>query len=148
MALKRLQKELNDMIKDPPSNCSAGVVNDDIFHWKATIIGPKDTPYEDGIFILNINFPPDYPFKPPKINFETKIYHPNINSNNGYICLDILKDLWSPALSTSKVLLSLCSLLNEPNPKDPLMPDIAREYENDKESFYENAKLWTLKYAS
>ena len=148
MALKRLQKELKDMIKDPPSYCSAGIVNDDIFHWKATIIGPKDTPYEDGIFILNINFPPDYPFKPPKINFLTKIYHPNINSNNGYICLDILKDLWSPALSINKVLLSLCSLLNDPNPKDPLMPEIAREYETNMESFNKNAREWTIKYAS
>lgn len=148
MALKRLQKEMKDMIKDPPTYCSAGSVNDDIFHWKATIVGPKDTPYEDGIFILNINFPPDYPFKPPKINFLTKIYHPNINSIDGYICLDILKDLWSPALSINKVLLSLCSLLNDPNPKDPLMPYIAREYENDRESFNKNARLWTLKYAS
>ena len=111
MALKRIQKELVDFNKDPPANCSAGPVNDsDLFHWQATIMGPSDSPYQGGVFFLNIHFPTDYPFKPPKCTFTTRIYHPNINSN-GSICLDILKDQWSPALTISKVLLSISSLL-------------------------------------
>merc|ERR1711885_85713 len=93
--------------------------------------GPDDSPYVGGIFFLNIHFPTDYPFKPPKINFTTRIYHPNINSN-GAICLDILKDQWSPALTISKVLLSICSLLTDPNPDDPLVPEIAHIYKTDK----------------
>ena len=91
MALKRIQKELIDLGKEPPSNCSAGPQNDDNFHWQATIMGPDDSPFQGGVFFLNIHFPTDYPFKPPKFQFVTKIYHPNINSN-GSICLDILKD--------------------------------------------------------
>ena len=146
MALKRLQKELLDMEKDAPSNCSAGLINDDIFSWKATLLGPTVTPYEGGIFYLKIFFTPDYPFKPPKITFETPIYHPNINSV-GAIGLDILKDNWSPALNISKVLLSICSLLSDPNPDDPLVPDIANIYKSNKAQYEANAREYTMKYA-
>lgn len=65
-----------------------------------------DSPFQGGVFFLSIHFPTDYPFKPPKVNFTTRIYHPNINSN-GSICLDILRDQWSPALTISKGLLLL-----------------------------------------
>ena len=105
MALKRIERELLEIQKEPPANCSAGPDGDDMFLWRATIIGPDKSPYESGIFFLNVTFSYNYPFKPPKIKFLTKIYHPNINSN-GNICLDILKDNWSPALTISKVLLS------------------------------------------
>jgi len=146
MATKRLEKELNDIELNPPANCSAGKDNNDLFKWTATILGPSQTPYENGIFTLSIVIPTDYPFKPPKINFVTKIYHPNINSN-GSICLDILKNQWSPALSISHVLLSICSLLDDPNPNDPLVPHIARLFKKDKGKYIENAKAYTLKYA-
>jgi ubiquitin-conjugating enzyme E2 D len=72
-----------------------------VFQWQATIMGPPDSPYQGGVFFLTIHFPSDYPFKPPKIAFTTRIYHPNINSN-GSICLDILRSQWSPALTISK----------------------------------------------
>ena len=111
-ASKRINKELQDLSKDPPSSCSAGPVGDDLFHWQSTIMGPKDSPYENGIFFLNINFPTDYPFKPPKVQFTTKIYHCNVN-NNGSICLDILQSQWSPALTISK---------GAPTPSGALLP--------------------------
>ncbi|MBA0800993.1 hypothetical protein Gohar_011389, partial [Gossypium harknessii] len=76
-------------------------VAEDMFHWQATIMGPADSPYAGGVFQVTIHFPPDYPFKPPKVAFRTKVFHPNINSN-GSICLDILKEQWSPALTISK----------------------------------------------
>ena len=143
---QRIAKELENLTADPPANCSAGPVEDDIFHWQATLMGPQDSPYEGGIFIMNIKFPGDYPFKPPKVTFETKIFHPNINSSGG-ICLDILKEAWSPALTISKVLLSICSLLCDPNPDDPLVPDIARMYKNDRDKYNRTAQLWTIQFA-
>ena len=109
-------------------------------------MGPDDSPYAGGIYFLNIHFPTDYPFKPAKINVTTRIYHPNINSN-GSICLDILKEQWSPALTISKVLLSISSLLTDANPDDPLVPEIAHIYKTDKPKYEATAREWTRKYA-
>jgi len=147
MATKRIQRELQELKSDPPSNCSAGPEGDDIYNWKATIMGPPDSPYQGGVFFLNIKFPVDYPFKSPKIHFITKVFHPNI-SPEGSICLDILKDAWSPALTISKVLLSISSLLTDPNPNDPLVSDIAKMYLNNRELYNKNAAEWTRKYAN
>jgi len=148
--------------RDPPSSCSAGPMGDDLFHWQATIMGPSESPFQGGVFFLAIHFPTDYPFKPPKVNFTTRIYHPNINSN-GSICLDILRDQWSPALTISKgklntehcgdkdwqtpVLLSICSMLTDPNPDDPLVPEIAHVYKTDRARYEATAREWTRKFA-
>ncbi|GBC37546.2 ubiquitin-conjugating enzyme E2-16 kDa [Rhizophagus irregularis DAOM 181602=DAOM 197198] len=144
MALKRINKELHDLGRDPPSSCSAGPIGDDLFHWQATIMGPSDSPYSGGVFFLAIQFPTDYPFKPPKVNFTTRIYHPNINSN-GSISLDILRDQWSPALTISKVLLSLCSRLTDPTIDDPLVPEIAHVYKTDRTRYEATCREWTRK---
>ncbi|KAA0183813.1 Ubiquitin-conjugating enzyme [Fasciolopsis buskii] len=146
MALKRINKELQDLGRDPPFQCSAGPIGDDMFNWQATIMGPPESAYEGGVFFLKIIFPTDYPFKPPKVSFTTKIYHPNINGN-GSICLDILRGQWSPALTIAKVLLSICSLLTDPNPDDPLCPDVARQYKTDRNKYEDIAREWTRKYA-
>jgi len=146
-ALRRITKELKDLEADPPANCSAGPVGDDLFKWKATIMGPSDSPYDGGVFFLDIVFPQDYPFKPPNLKFQTKIYHCNVNDKGG-ICLDILKDSWSPALTISKVLLSICSLLTDPNPDDPLVPEIAKQYKTNRKEHDKTAAEWTRKYAT
>ena len=148
MSLRRLQREYADIQADPPANCTAGPVSDaDCFKWEAMIFGPEDSPVHGGMFRLCINFPTDYPFKPPIITFKTKIYHPNINAAGG-ICLDILKNQWSPALSISKVLLSILSLLTDANPNDPLVPEIADIYKRDRVAYDETARTWTRLYAS
>ena len=146
MALKRIQNELKELQKDPPSSCTAGPEGENMYKWEGYIFGPSDSPYEGGVFKLSIEFPEDYPFRPPHVRFITKVYHPNINAS-GSICLDILKDKWSPALSISKVLLSIESLLTDPNPDDPFVPDIANLYKKDPAAYKERAKFWTEAYA-
>jgi ubiquitin-conjugating enzyme E2 D/E len=145
-ALKRIMKELKDLGMDPPANCSAAPLGEDLFNWQGTVMGPSGTPYEGGVFFLAVNFPSDYPFKPPKVRFTTQVYHPNINSN-GAICLDVLKDQWSPALTLSKLLCSIHSLLTNPNPEDPLDPYKADEYKNQRATFDRKARECTEKYA-
>jgi ubiquitin-conjugating enzyme E2 D/E len=144
--LRRIKKELEDMQKTPPDNCSAGLIDGDLFNWQATIMGPEGSPYHGGVFNLRITLPADYPFKAPRIVFTTKIYHCNINSN-GSICLDILKDKWSPALTISKALLSICSLMDDPNPNDPLVPEIANLLTKDKGRHDANARAYTMEHA-
>uniref|UniRef100_A0A8C5AM74 E2 ubiquitin-conjugating enzyme n=2 Tax=Gadus TaxID=8048 RepID=A0A8C5AM74_GADMO len=144
---KRIQKELAEITLDPPPNCSAGPKGDNIYEWRSTILGPPGSVYEGGVFFLDIAFTPDYPFKPPKVTFRTRIYHCNINSQ-GVICLDILKDNWSPALTISKVLLSICSLLTDCNPADPLVGSIATQYTTNRPEHDRIAKQWTKRYAT
>jgi len=147
MSQRRINRELTELRADAPHNCSAGPDGDDLYRWEGVIIGPTDSPYAGGVFNLKIIFPIDYPFKAPQFTFTTKIFHPNINSQ-GIICLDILKNQWSPALTVSKVLLSICSLLTDPNPSDPLMPEIAHLYNTDREKYTATAREWTMMYAS
>jgi ubiquitin-conjugating enzyme E2 D/E len=143
---QRLYKEYDDIKKNALNNLSAGPINDNLFEWEAVILGPTETPYESGIFKLNIHIPVNYPFNPPTCIFKTKIYHPNINSS-GHICLDILKSNWSPSLTISKILLSICSLLADPNSNDPLVPEIANEMKVNYENYIKTAKEWTAIYA-
>uniref|UniRef100_A0A452G1U7 E2 ubiquitin-conjugating enzyme n=1 Tax=Capra hircus TaxID=9925 RepID=A0A452G1U7_CAPHI len=129
------------------SYSSAGPKGDNIYEWRSTILGPPGSVYEGGVFFLDITFSPDYPFKPPKVTFRTRIYHCNINSQ-GVICLDILKDNWSPALTISKVLLSICSLLTDCNPADPLVGSIATQYMTNRAEHDRMARQWTKRYAT
>lgn len=147
MSAKRIMKEMKEMETSPLDNCTAGPVDhSDIYLWHGTIIGPEKSPYEGGLFKLEIRFPTDYPFKPPNVTFLTKVYHPNINSAGG-ICLDILKDQWTPSLTIGKVLLSISSLLTDANPRDPLVPEIARLYESNRPEFDRIAREYTQMYA-
>jgi ubiquitin-conjugating enzyme E2 D/E len=145
--LKRIKKELEEMQKNPPENCSAGLIDEqDMFQWQATIMGPEGSPYHGGVFYLKIQLASDYPFRAPRITFQTQIYHCNVN-RSGAICLDILKDKWSPALTISKALLSICSLMDDPNPNDPLMHEIADLLIKDKAKHDANAREMTVLYA-
>lgn len=143
---KRIQREMSELNVDPPPDCSAGPKGDNLYHWVATIIGPQGTPYEGGIYFLDITFPSDYPFKPPKVVFKTRIYHCNVDTA-GNLIIDILNDSWSPALTITKVLLAIRSIFTNPDPYKPHIPGIARLYLADREKHDELAAEWTRRFA-
>ncbi|KAJ7856695.1 ubiquitin-conjugating enzyme/RWD-like protein [Mycena olivaceomarginata] len=143
--LKRINKEISDVKKEDLGDITL-VPSDDLFVWHGTLPGPEGSVYEGGIFKIAVNLPPDYPFSAPKVTFKTRIYHMNI-SDQGNICIDILKHNWSPALSLFKVILSLSSLLTDPNPKDPLVPSIAAQYTRNRKLHDSTARQWTDLYA-
>ena len=145
--MNRLKNEEKTLMEDPPENIRAGPVDGNYYHWSATIIGPGDSPYEGAIFYLDIKIPDGYPFKPPKIKFKTPIFHPNINGF-GDICLDTITTNWSPTMTIGKVLLSICSLLTDPNPDDPLSKAAADLYLKDINEFNRKAREYTLLYAN
>lgn len=147
-----------DAAATPVAGISATPYEDNLRYFQVVIAGPQSSPYEsafsplpplalslslryarltlllhppDGIFKLELFLPADYPMAPPKVRFLTRIYHPNIDKL-GRICLDILKDKWSPALQIRTVLLSIQALLSAPNPDDPLANDVADHWKTDE----------------
>jgi len=150
----RITKELTEVCKDDASGVTAVVADDgngggrgNKRHLIGKIKGPSGTPYEGGVYEIDIVIPKQYPFEPPKMKFNTKIWHPNISSQTGAICLDILKDQWSPALTIKTALLSLQALLCSPEPSDPQDAEVARMYQNDNTAFVRTATFWTEMYA-
>ena len=114
--------------------------------WNALIV-PDVAPYSKGAFRIEITFPAEYPFKPPKITFRTKIYHPNIDEK-GQVCLPIISaENWKPATKTDQVIQALVTLVNEPEPEHPLRADLAEEYSKDRKKYLKNAEEFTRKFA-
>lgn len=146
--VKRIAKELEECRQDTQSGVSLELVSEnDLTHLTGYFKGPPGTPYENGVFKVDINIPNEYPFKPPVMKFLTKIYHPNISSVTGAICLDILKDAWTPILTLKSSLISLQSLLQSPEPNDPQDAEVAKHYISNKAGFEETAAYWTKIYA-
>jgi len=133
-------------MKNPIPGISATPKKDNLRYFDILISGPAGSPYEDGLFELEMFLPEDYPMVPPKVRFLTKIYHPNVD-RLGRICLDILKDKWSPALQIDKVCLSIQLLLQAPNPDDPLDPAVAKDWKNNEAEAIKTAREWTKKHA-
>ncbi|XP_068190525.1 ubiquitin-conjugating enzyme E2 L3a [Antennarius striatus] len=145
MALtKRLQKELEE-IRKSKNFCNVQVDESNIYNWQGLIV-PDRAPYDKGAFRIEVIFPPEYPFKPPRITFRTKIYHPNIDEK-GQVCLPIISaDNWKPATKADQVIQSLISLVVNPEPEHPLRADVADEYSKDRAKFMKNAEEYTKKH--
>jgi len=150
IAANRIKREFKEAIKsEEVAKCAIKVqlVNDNYMELRGEIAGPPDTPYEGGNFELEIKVPETYPFNPPKVRFVTKIWHPNISSVTGAICLDILKDQWAAAMTLRTVLLSLQALLSAAEPDDPQDAVVARQFKENMEMFQITARHWTHVYA-
>ncbi|KAI9065964.1 hypothetical protein FKP32DRAFT_1566790 [Trametes sanguinea] len=145
--LRRVNKEIADCKNDKASKITIDLVEDNPFHLIGAFDGPEGTPYEGGRFQVDIVIPENYPFQPVKMKFITKVYHPNVSSASGAICLDILKDAWSPVLTLKSTLISLQSLLCSPEPRDPQDAEVAKHYMTSRSSFEDTARYWTMVYA-
>ena len=141
---------MKDLDNDPPPNCSAGPVGDGLFKWHGTISGPDGTPYEGGVFFLDIVFPQDYPFKPPKVVFTTKIYHWRVHAEKGGVCFEVLHNDWSPALTISKVLLAIHDMMGDETHVCGCHcknAEALRLYQSNKKEYDKIAREWTEKFA-
>lgn len=158
----RIQKELREIERDKASGVTVAIADDEppnpnssapqkggsnMQRLKGTFPGPRDTPYDGGVFRVDIELDDQYPFVPPRMRFATRVWHPNVSSASGAICLDILKDQWSPALTLKTAMLSLQSLLASPAPDDPQDAVVARQFLSDRETFEKTARYWTQTFA-
>ncbi|PRP85937.1 ubiquitin-conjugating enzyme 1 [Planoprotostelium fungivorum] len=143
---RRIIKETQRLVSEPDPGISATPSDDNLRYFNVMIAGPTGSPFEGGVFKLELFLTEEYPMAPPKVRFLTRIYHPNID-RLGRICLDILKEKWSPALQIRTVLLSIQGLLSAPNPDDPLANDVADHWKKDEAGAITTAKAWTNKFA-
>lgn len=143
---RRLQKELADIkMSNSRTFCNVEYDETNLLHWTGLLVPDKE-PYSKGAFKVSIDFPVEYPFKPPKLTFVTKIYHPNVDEK-GQVCLPIVNsDNWKPATKTEQVLNALLTLITEPEPEHPLRGDLAEEYVKERKKFMKNAEEYTKKY--
>ncbi|TDL27579.1 ubiquitin-conjugating enzyme [Rickenella mellea] len=147
IAVRRIQRELSDITKNPIPGISAYPVDDDLLRWDGKVVGSSDSPYKGGSFKFEMTFPPEFPFKAPAVKFTTRIYHPGINEE-GSICVPILRDEWKPTVSIATVLSVIQEKVNNPSPDDPYEPEIAAQLKSEEAKFMATAKEWTKKYAS
>ncbi|KAL4400140.1 Ubiquitin-conjugating enzyme E2 1 [Malassezia pachydermatis] len=146
--LKRIMREISACEKDPDDEITVKMVDESPFHLIGTFPGPENSPFEKGLFKVDIVVPEGYPFHPLQMRFLTRVYHPNVSSQSGAICLDILKDQWSPVYTLKTTLMSLRSLLCSPEPNDPQDAEVAKHYTSNLDSYNKTAEYWTKVYAA
>lgn len=144
---KRLLRDIQSIKEDQDWKFTVTPSDADISQLRATFEGPSNSPYEGGVFAVEISVPNEYPLKPPKVKFETRLFHPNVSSQTGAICLDILKNAWTPVYTIKSILISLQQLLDSPNPSDPQDAEVAAVYLKDRSQFDITAAQWTRQYA-
>ena len=146
--MKCLKKELDELKRDPiiTLGVCVGEINNDVFHWQITMLGPQDTPYSGGLFYLTAEFPDNYPDSGPEVKFKNKMYHLNV-SNNGHVCINTLSN-WRKGTTMTEVLSLIFALFYKQNPDDAYSQDMAKLFKTNRQEFDKNAREYTEKYAS
>jgi len=134
----RLKHELKEIANNPNEGIRLNIDESDTRNWRGEIDGPEGTAYHNFVLRLKIRLSDNYPFTPPTVTFEHPVYHPNVGSG-GNICLDILNSQWSPTYNLFKTMLSVCALLSDPNPKSPLNSEAAKNWENNRDKYFQEA---------
>jgi ubiquitin-conjugating enzyme E2 G1 len=143
-----IKRQLTDLMKSPPEGISVGPKDDNLFVWEVLMVGPPGTLYEGGFFKATLKFPDDFPNSPPEMRFSSEMWHPNVYPD-GKVCISILHppgtdrfnlqesadERWRPILGVEQVLISVLSLLNEPNGDSPANIDAAKMMREDKKEF-------------
>ncbi|KAF8425598.1 ubiquitin-conjugating enzyme/RWD-like protein [Tirmania nivea] len=156
VAARRLLKEYRQLVDEAPEGITAGPIDEDnLFEWECLIQGPEDTPFEGGVFPATISFPKDYPLSPPKMRFTCEMFHPNIYKD-GTVCISILhppgddpnqyesaSERWSPIQSVEKILISVMSMLAEPNDESGANVDASKVWREDREGYEREVKRCT-----
>jgi len=147
-APKRIKKEVEELQADFPDYLNGfDCVEDNVYHWEASINGPEGSPYEGGQFTLKFEYPPEYPMKPPKVTMTTPIYHMAVSESGG-VCLAMLKDgQWSPVTNLVKLLAALNDILTDPDPSHPLNTEAAAEFVNNRQEHDRKAREMTQAHA-
>ncbi|WVO12554.1 hypothetical protein L204_100158 [Cryptococcus depauperatus] len=146
-SVRRIQKELSNLMTSPPKGITVVSDEDNMLLWRVTICGPPKTPYSRGRFVVTVEFGKEFPFKPPTVKFQTRTYHPNIDSD-GNICISLLKsEHWKPATRMDNVLTEVFNLLAKPNLEDPLVTSIAEQYQSNRSAYNLKAEEYVQKYA-
>ena len=144
-----LRKEFEDLKHNPLSINGYRIElfnQNNIYEWKITLLGAKDTPYANGIFFIKLQFPHDYPHSRPEIYFLTPIYHMNVYRSNGKVAVNFIHE-WKPNRSVREILTKLYSVFYLVNPNSPYQIKMADEYRKDKNLYFFNAKKHTDQYA-
>ncbi len=145
----RLKNELTNIMNNPPFNSTVVLEKEDQLNkWLVLMQGPADTPYEAGIFRIEFKFPDNYPFKAPEVKFLTSIYHPNIKLETGDICQDIFASGWAPTQKVVDIIEKLVSMLKDPCTSNPLESEICNEYINNRKTFDQKAREYTVLHAT
>ena len=146
--LLKEHRELQKESKKPDAEVSLAPVDGNLYQWSGTIRGPSETPYEGGRFRVDVVVPSSYPLAAPNFRFVTTIFHPNVHPKTGEICVDILKNAWSPAWTLQSTCRAIIVLLSHPEPDSPLNCDAGNLLRNgDNRGFRSVAKMYTSIYA-